>query len=656
MPKPAMVNDLTKAIGKLTKATDAAAAMEKARAAMGQMTNAAKKAAAEQEKLARSTAKVAVAATKAAAQQKAAADKVTAAAVAASARQVAAAERSATKQKAAADRARDAWENAAARQQKADERAATSFAKKQAQLAHTEATDRASQAADNAASSAAAEAAAIGAVEAVAAAAVVAVTALAAAMAFLAAKAIEVVQQRAGLLATFSALGGGAAAGKATLAMVDKLAEKLPFVRSQIDTWATSLQSAGFKGKALETAIKAVAAAEAIRAGGGAAAEKMLKTLAEGGQGATKMAAAIQKGGAKSNKLLADMGLGAADVTKALKEMGVKGTANVDQVGMAIEKALASKGKDPLTEMGQTWPIILAKLQEGFSSLFEGLGPGVSGFMGAVKDLFGQFNRGSPAMKALKPIVTEVFGAIFKYATMAVTIVSKFVRENLTAKNIGAAWTTVKSAISTVVSVLGRLWSVFKPIITSPFVIKALKTVFVVLAVVIGVVAAALILTTGILVAMGAAVVAVGVVLWGLIAEALDFGGAILAGIMNFDYSAFVTKMYDMAKAGLAAFKSIFSFGSPSKVMAGLGGNIAAGADVGVQGGTGKAVASAGKLGAGMVGSAAKGAGGKGGGGGKGGLTIGEVHLHVAEAGHPAAWAEEAYAAFMERLAASQGL
>lgn len=556
---------------------------------------------------------------------------------------------------AAIDRIRKADERAAATEQAKAALGKTTMAQEK------QAADAATSAANNAAASEAAEATAIGAVTAVALAAAAAIAALVVVTGSLAAKAIEIVQQRAGLLATFSALGGGAIAGKATLAMVDKLSEKLPLPAAQIAEIAKQMESAGFRGKALGKGIEAVAAATAIMhsESGGAAAQKMLKTLAEGGLGAQKMADQISKGGAKSNKLLADMGLSANDVTKALRQMGVKGKASADQVGMAVEKALASKagGKGgPLAEMGATFPVILAKLQEGFASLFEGvkIGP----FMASVKNLFGQFSRGAPAMKALKPIVTEVFGTLFKYATLGVTWVSKLVAKMATGKNIAGTWNEVKAAIAKVVSVLGVVWATMKPIVTSTAFVNGLVTIFKVLAVVVALVGAALAGTTAILVGLAGAVGMVGTFLWSLIGTVVSFGASIVEGLLNFDYSAFVAKMVAMATAGLDAFKAVLGIASPSAVMAEMGGHVAAGAAVGVEGGSGKAVASAGKMGADMATGAGKGAskGGAGAGAGKGGgksITIESGALVIHAGG--AVITEEMFASIMERLLATQG-
>lgn len=630
MAKPEDTDALTKAINKLRKAQEASIITEKARAALGMSTSASRAA----QKSEKDRLKVVQDSQKKIAQAVKDADKV-------------------LKQ-----RDDDAKKSAGEQKKKWDETVKASRKAHAEYIEQNNVTSAMSEAMSQASW-------AIGAVEVVAAAAVAAVVALGAGIGYLAAKAIEVTEQRAALLATFAALGGGAAAGKQTLAMVDALSEKLPMAASQIATITKNLESAGFRGQALGKAVEAVAAATAIMhdESGGAAAQKMLQVLAEGGQGAKKMADAISKGGAKSNKLLQQMGLSSKDVTLALKEMGVKGTASADQVGMAVEKALAKKGKGPLEEMAMTMPVMLAKLKEGFLSLFEGLGPSVKPFMTAVQSLFGQFTRGKAPMKALRAVVTEVFGTIFRYATMAVKAVSAFVKENFTAKNVASTWNDIKTRVAQVVNVLGKVWSVMGPIVTSKPFLDSLAMVFKIIGVVVLVTVSAMATLSAMMGALAAAVMFLGAALWSAIGSLINLAAAglgavnefvagLVQGILN-GIGDFVAAVSAMASAGLAAFKSIFQINSPSAVMDQMGGHVAEGAAQGVEGGQGRVEGAATKLGAGMIGATAGGAkGGKGGSGG--GVTVGELHLHTS-ASTTEAMAEELFASFLDRMATMAG-
>ena len=114
-----------------------------------------------------------------------------------------------------------------------------------------------------------------------------------------------------------------------------------------------------------------------------------------------------------------------------------------------------------------------------------------------------------------------------------------------------------------------------------------------------------------------------------------------------------------MGAAALAAFKSVLGIASPSKVMMQMGGHMGVGLEGGLDQSQGKVGSAAADLGQAAAGGAAAGASkgpAAGSGKAKAGLSIGDVHLHVADAGHPAAWAEEAFAALLERLGSTVGV
>lgn len=522
--------------------------------------------------------------------------------------------------------------------------------------------------------------------------AAIAIAATVGVMLALAAAAISVIETRSKMLAVFSALGGGAAAGKATVAMVDALAQKLPFATDQIAGWAQSLQAAGLEGEKLKSAVTAVAAATALMGdSGGAAAEKMIKQLAEGGEAASKMMKQIQEGSPKSARLLADMGLRIEDVAKAAGMSVAQFKAahlSADQMSQAVEKALANKGAGPLAEMALTFPAMIAKFKDGFFGLFEKLGPAVKPFMKAIQSLFAQFSKGSPIFKALQPIVTAVFGTLFKYATMAVAAISKFVKANVNAKSIGGVWTSIKSAIAKVGAVLSPLIGLLKRIFSNAMVMKGIVTIFKIFAVV------TLVLVTA-FVAVGAVIAAVVGFIAGVIGTVADFfssfsdgaSGALdavtgfvgsvvgaLSGLVsgaaeaasNFidglvngisaGAGAIIAAVSGLASGALGAFKSILHIASPSRVMAKMGGHFSAGVAQGIDGGAGKVGDAAADLGDVAKGGAAKGMSGGGGKGGKGGgVNVGTLNL-VLSPGTSREIAEEAFAMLMERLAASQGV
>lgn len=432
--------------------------------------------------------------------------------------------------------------------------------------------------------------------------------------------AIDVAQKTDLMRARFAALAGSAQAGKAVQEMVSKLGQTLPFATAQVGEWAQSLLSAGFRGKALQTAIESVGAATALMGeSGGAAAEKMLKTLAEGGKGADKMVKAIQEGGPKANKLLADMGLNVNDIGTAAQRSKM----STDQMGQAIEAALKKKGAGPLGDMMLSFPSILQKAREGFMSLFSGLGPVIKPFMKEVQKLFGAFNKGGPATKALKPIIGGVLADAFKWATKVVVVLQKIVAR--------LSQPGPMKAFATAFKVIGAI---------AEFTVDA----------VLGFV----LICIDVVSAVGNAITAIQKFGESAMNAASDFISGLVGGILG-GIGDFVSAVSALASAGEAAFRSIFKMHSPSQLMDELGGYVGEGAAQGVEGSIPRVEGAAGKLGGAMAGASAKGATGGGAkGSGKSVVVNVEAGALVINAGGSTV-TDEGLAIALERFALAVG-
>lgn len=446
--------------------------------------------------------------------------------------------------------------------------------------------------------------------------------------------AYDVIDKREDWVTLFDAIGQGKNAGAATLAQIDKLAKALPFSTSQIADWAKSLTSAGISAKELEAAVTAVASATALMGqSGGAAAESMIKQLAEGGKAASTALKGIQEGSKKSAAKLADMGL-------KMEDLGGKAAVakmNADQLREAIEKALAKKGKGAIENMFGDFPVIMMKVKEGFVSLFEKLGKPMDAFMAAFGKMFGQFGKGTGPMKALQKVVTEVFGTILNYATMAIKAISAFVKENFTAKNVGSTWKDIKEAVASVLPALKALIEPIKAMLKDKSTLEGMKVVFKVIAAVVVVAAVALVAMAGAFLLVinwigkfatgaGSATTAVrtlgaGILnsLKGLASGAASAAGGFISGLLGgikAGAGAIIAAVAGLAKGALGAFKSALGIASPSKVMMEQGGHMATGVAEGVTQNAPKAQAATAKM---VDASALKASGGKGGasGGGK---------------------------------------
>lgn len=426
--------------------------------------------------------------------------------------------------------------------------------------------------------------------------------------------AIQAAESATMLRAKMDALAGSAAGGAAAMAMISNLAATLPFAKSQINEWAQSLMAAGVKGAQLEADIKAVAAATALMGeSGGAAAMTLFKRLGEGGPAADKLLKTFQEGGPKADKLLKEMGLSLADIggKAALAKM------TSEQLHEVIAKAMQKKGAGPLMEMGNTMSVILMKAQEGFRSMFAGMGDLVKPFMAAVKELFGQFNKGTPIAKDLGGVMRDVLTSAFKYATMLVKGISELVKFIHELGKSGALMIGIKIAFAVIAAIVALVTIAVGVLAV---VVLALLSPFIVLgAIVVGVAAGLLYLASVIVGALSDAFGGAG-------DDASSAGSSIMDGLLSgIDPSAFIAKMVDMAAGGLAAFKATLGIASPAKEMIDANEEVGEGAAQGVDKGAPKAIKASAKMAEGIrdAGKPKGGKGGaKGGGEGGGGTTI----------------------------------
>ncbi len=353
--------------------------------------------------------------------------------------------------------------------------------------------------------------------------------------------AIGVFERITAKLAGFSALAGGTAAGKVALATISKLSEALPFSTSQISQWGAALLAAGVPAEKLASRIKAIAAAEAIMraagGGGGAAAEDLFKKLSAGGPEAEAFMKKLAKNGKAAEAELKRMGLTIAELggKAALAKM------TAEQLAEAVSKALQKKGAGPLAAMSGELDTIAMKAKEGLFSLFAKLGPSVEPFMKAVKELFGEFNKGSPIMKAAQSVITAVFSTLFAWATKAVTFIHSAFQQ------VVIAILTARIALDPLIKTLQKM-AAQEPFIRGLKVGLALLAVpFVVLAVAVGVVLSLF----SILIAV------VGFVAYGFIRLAGSIVGAVIGA---FNRVKAIVKGFALPSLATAAYNMVASF------------------------------------------------------------------------------------------------
>lgn len=428
--------------------------------------------------------------------------------------------------------------------------------------------------------------------------------------------ALEIVALRAQLTATFSALSGGAAGGARTLTIVDKLSERLPFATAKLAEWATALQKAGLQRKALDAALRGVAAATAIMGeSGGAAAEELISKLALGGAEALQLIGTLKLAGPAARAQLAEMGLRITDITSALGmtlQQFRAARVSAKTMGEAIEKALAKKGAGPLAMQTLSLSNTIAKVKEGFYSLFDGLEPAIKPFLASVRSLFSGFMKGGSTINALKPIVTSVMSTIFGWATRAVNAIHAMGIALVNSTKSGgmlagvvivlkAGWTALSAIFSAVVAALTPIYNILKRIFTSALVLDGLKAIFTVLAFVVVAVVVAIGVLLGVIAAVAGVVAgAIGAIV-GFITAAIglgaDFVMSIVTGIQK-GAGALVASIKDLGNKALDTFRSVFDMHSPSRILVRDGDeNIAGAAAMGVDKGRPKMEAAMERLG-----------------------------------------------------------
>ncbi|HVE13958.1 MAG TPA: hypothetical protein VNI01_11225 [Elusimicrobiota bacterium] len=459
-------------------------------------------------------------------------------------------------------------------------------------------------------------------------------------------KAIEMTERARALREAFAGLAGGAAGGKAVQDMLGHL--NLPFAGSQVNAWAATLTAAGVKGRQLEAEIKAIAAAQASGAvfgkQWGSAAEDFFRKMGEGGREADDLVKRIQ-GGGKGVEALKAMGLNIEDLGGQMAVSKMK----ANELTAAVTKALQVKGAGSLAALGDTWDVIKMKAMAGLNSIFGGLtgakGP-VETFMGAVKSLFSEFNKGSVLVSALRPIVTVVFTKLFEWGTLALNAIHKgFLMVTIAALTAYIYMRPLLVWIAQFVSSANLLRGVaiIFALLAVPWVVlaAAMLVVTVVIGAVIGVVAALAAAFVYVVGAIAGFVASIGSAFADAYAAATGAGWSIVdglvAGVMA-GAGRFAEAMRGMAATGLSAFEGLFRIGSPSKVMLEHGQkNIAEDAlATGIDKGADKVDASMGRLGGGTK-PGAKGGDRDGG---------GEKHYHFHYAG-PADQADD----FFDRAA-----
>lgn len=215
----------------------------------------------------------------------------------------------------------------------------------------------------------------------------------------------------------FDALGDGAeGAGKRTLEMLDELGDRTGKTREQLVPWAKQLEAIGITDMGeLRGQLQAVASAQALMGDTGAEAyEKLTRkihTFSELGQGLkipVKGLGSLAEMGIHVDEVAREMGISAHQLGLELKG----GTANADQFGAALERAVLKKGVGPLSAMRVELSTVLTKGEEGFKKLFDSID--FLPISSQLHWLFSLFDDGPDHANVFKEGITGALNSIIK--------------------------------------------------------------------------------------------------------------------------------------------------------------------------------------------------------------------------------------------------
>jgi hypothetical protein len=467
--------------------------------------------------------------------------------------------------------------------------------------------------------------------------------------------AITLTQQKEALRQTFDVFTGGM--GDKLLADIETLASRLPYTADQLNVWAKSMITAVGSGKKLETAVLAVASAQAIMGeGGAAAAQALIKRFALAAETGEKVVL-----NRKILSQLEEAGVGMQALAKALgvapEKLG-KMTVGAKDLGDAMQKALIAQGAGPLAKLGNTWTSISAKIREGFEDAFEDLGSIVDPFMQEVKSFASEFFAGGIAAEDFKGVVKSALTAAFTVAREFVNFLHRgFLHIQIAALQVRIALKPVTNAIGEIG--LGSAWV--------SVALYVLKGTVIVLAVAFGILALAVAL-------VALPFILAGLAIYGVVSGIQYLIGLIGGAVSNFDnlkaaaskagtdmivglataimngHAWVVGLITNLATSMIGAIKTTLGIKSPSRVMMRIGEQTAEGMAIGVAAGTPDVAAAASGAGQAAAGGAA---GGARAGGGGGGITVnveaGAVVIQGAS-GDTTAMLEQALEALLERM------
>ncbi len=249
----------------------------------------------------------------------------------------------------------------------------------------------------------------------------------------------------------FNNAAAGSAKGGGELSMViTDIAGRVPLAKERIEEMGRALELAGLKGRRMQVALEMIAMIESAVPGAGA----KIQALAEQFQ-KVKRAVLTKADLAGTGLAIEDV---AAQLAEALhttqanaKAMLQNGTASVDAVMQAMQKAIEKKfGKTVAAQM-MALGVQFDKMKENIAGLFADID--LEAFLGALKSITDLFSQQNAVGKALRPLLSGIFTGLFN----AVAKVMPFVKGFLIGMAIAAVvvYIAFKKVANAVVAMFG---------------------------------------------------------------------------------------------------------------------------------------------------------------------------------------------------------
>jgi hypothetical protein len=400
--------------------------------------------------------------------------------------------------------------------------------------------------------------------------------------------------------------------GQGTVDMLSRMSKVLPFTKGELGSFAEGLAKAGLKGKDLESALEAAAAAEAALGAGGAdkfnSVIKKILNAEDAGKNIKGLEKSLGELGIRLPEIAKQMGMTPAQLNAGLKA----GKISSKDLVKSLEELTKAKGMDALEAKGLKFDTMMKKLKSNIKGLFADLGGPITGFMKEIKKLFEVFSKGGEGTKGTKSIVTEVFTSLFTIATAAVSgirtailyliiafakvvvAVAPIVSAIKAFVNSSLGMNIIKGVllgIAIVVGVLVIAFVILGAIIALPFIIMGLAVLQVIIAITL--IYVAIMSLIDMFWSMGATIYdvvsgAIGTfVAWAASAAGIagDFVAGLVQGLLG-GIGTVVSAATKLASSAVNAVRNAMDSRSPSRIMMGIGTDVSDGLGIGMDDGT----------------------------------------------------------------------